>query len=338
MDWDLAQTDVVFLGAGFSRAVTERAPLISDFFADFDEDRHWQLAKFLRDSFGDPKTCNVEAALHKLHQLTCAPLGGIDSFLDECRARHNAIRGEFDQYVLHRLRNLPIPEDSWAGLLLLECSAQTTVVTANYDTIGERLLSSRATVHQCGATDCHHCKMCAILRAECGCSTQSWTIDAANWKGSLLKIHGSIAWRMCTNISCSGATCLLPDEHCRPFKSEPCPCCGQRCSPALVPPSKLKTFEKLQQLQRMWTAAGTALRQAESVLFFGFSVPEADEHVVELIRRTMGKSDKLRRIAVVDVAPDGPASRLRRCLRKPGQVEIETYTVPADRSAPAWLG
>ena len=92
---DIAKTDVVFLGAGFSRAVTVGAsPLMSDFFADLDRREHWILWSFLEQLCDDPKSANVEDALLGLDQLATSPLEGMDPFFDQCRRRQQEVRKE----------------------------------------------------------------------------------------------------------------------------------------------------------------------------------------------------------------------------------------------------
>jgi hypothetical protein len=49
---DLATTDVVFLGAGFSHAATSGAsPLMASFFEDLEKRQYWELWSFLENLF-----------------------------------------------------------------------------------------------------------------------------------------------------------------------------------------------------------------------------------------------------------------------------------------------
>jgi hypothetical protein len=224
---DVASTDVVFLGAGFSRAATNnKSPLMSDFFGRLDRRKHWQLWRFLEETAGNPLTANVETALLCLDQLSASPLEDVDPFFDQCRARHEDVRRELDIYIIERLGSLKLSAGGWAPQVLARASERTTVITTNYDTVADRILSNRRGLrHRTPDTNCHHCKLCRILFDDCSSRPLDRQFDKS-WRGSLLKIHGSIAWRKCNADNCDCRDCLVPDEHCRPFCNDPCPNCG----------------------------------------------------------------------------------------------------------------
>lgn len=272
----MTERDVIFLGAGFSHAATQgAAPLMRNFFEKLEPRKYWTLTSFLRESYNDPKAANVEEALLKLDQLSAAPLDGVDPFFDECRQRHGEVRRELDRYILELLNDPPIYEN-WATHLLDGTGPTTTVITTNYDNVAEIILSKQENLrHRCQDTNCHHCKMCSLLNDdhECGGTIADGRRIVT---GALLKLHGSIAWRQCNDPKCKGAALILPDAHCRTFKHEKCACCGGECSPVLVPPSMVKSFQRIPEIRRMWNAAYLALKAARSITFVGFSFPRSD--------------------------------------------------------------
>jgi len=338
-DWTVGDTDILFLGAGFSRAATDgAAPLMSDFFHALDSRKHWTLSKFLDESFGTFRQANVEEALLKLDQLCASPLVGVDSFFDQCRKRHAEVRKELDLYILERLNNLKIHDGNWAASLLFGASDRTTVITTNYDNLAEAILSHQERRHRTADTNCHHCKMCRILEVDCGCGSAEWGTENPTWRGSLLKLHGSIAWRRCINPECNPRTCLIPDVHCRPFKNEPCDCCGGACSPVLVPPSMVKTFDSFGQIKRMWNGAYQALLSAESLVIFGFSLPRSDAIIAEMLASTIGRTGKLARLAIIDRDPSGPLKRVEEIMaRADGELRVTLHEAPPSGMDPEWL-
>jgi NAD-dependent SIR2 family protein deacetylase len=329
--------DVVFLGAGFAHAATEgAAPLMRNFFDRLDERKYWSLWHFLNQCYDDPHSADIEDALLRVDQLAMAPLDGVDRFFDECRRRCSEIHHELDAYVVERLAHLEI-KPNYASNLLFQAGKHTTVITTNYDNVAERILSGRpGLVHRVPQTNCHHCKMCRILRRDCECGPTS-AIEEPSWQGSLLKLHGSVAWRMCRNSQCDQASCLVPDAHCRPFEEETCACCGEPSSPVLIPPSMVKSFGDFAEIRRMWNAAYEALTQATNVLFFGFSFAQSDALICEMMRSTLGRSKNLKQVGIVDIAADHVAEQIRSVLSDRSDVTVTTFFATGDYSRPDWF-
>jgi NAD-dependent SIR2 family protein deacetylase len=335
---DVATTDVVFLGAGFSRGATGGAsPVMSDFFTRLDRRKYWELWSFLEQLIGNPKQANVEQTLLTLDQLAISPLDGVEPFFDEVRKRHQRVRSELDSYMLEILGKMEIPDDNWPADLLFRAASTTTVITTNYDNLAERILSHQKGLrHRTKNTNCHHCKLCAILSDECRCDGDLSLEEA--WKGSLLKLHGSISWRRCMNADCSTQQCLLPDKHCRPFSNEKCATCGGPCSPVLVPPSMVKTFDKFRGLKQVWSAAYRALTEASSILFWGFSFPTSDVLISQMLRSAITTRPRKIDIGIIDVDPDRPAAMLHELIGGANEhISVHSYPVPRDGAVPDWL-
>lgn len=332
-------TDVLFLGAGFSRAVTNHAsPLMGDFFATLDGREYWLLSKFLEECFGSIAGANVEDAMLKLDQLAAAPFrADVDAFIGQCKRRHADLKKELYQYVVSRLCGLK-PTVSWAANVLFWCSDSSTVITSNYDTVAEQILSRRPGLRHSGPDiNCHHCRMGRVLRDGCECNGPRLGDVRADWKGLLVKLHGSVAWRSCRSETCSQHTCLTPHPSCKAFKDDPCECCGGPCDPVVILPSMQKRFEEVPEMHRMWDAAFRALSEAKRVIFFGFSFPRSDAVISEMMRCTLGRSKLIERIAVVDTDPVAPVARLQNILPNFDKITIDSLVVPGDLSVPHWF-
>lgn len=103
----------------------------------------------------------------------------------------------------------------------------------------------------------------------------------------LLKIHGSLNWLYCS--ACNNLT-LTPEEKgvSRLFtmiNEAICKNCETLFSPVIVPPTFYKDMANV-YLQIIWNRAEKALREAEHVVFCGYSFPDADMHIKYLLKRS----------------------------------------------------
>lgn len=336
--WDVGTTSVVLLGAGFSRAVSDgQMPLMAGFFDRLDRRKHKRLHSFLHDVFGAPDQANVEDALVNLDQLSDSPLQGRSTMCRRWSKHGPAVRAELGAYALERLAFADIHDDNWAANVLAQAGDETTVLTTNYDNLAERILSNRTGItHGHGGTNCPHCRMCRILLDNCECGPSSFT-ERPDWRGSLIKLHGSVAWHMCTNGDCLQHECLVPDPHCRPISTRRCQCCCGNCDPVMVLPTTHKSYERYREIKRMWDAAHDALSDARSLLVFGFSFPTCDALIAQMVRETAVAGRRLSRVGVIDVAPDAVIERIRSCLPRDLKLQIDPLPVPRDGSPPRWL-
>jgi hypothetical protein len=86
----------------------------------------------------------------------------------------------------------------------------------------------------------------------------------------------------------------------------------------------------------MWQAARKAISDAESILLFGFSMPACDELLMQMIRSSVFANRKLRRVASIDLDPNGVMGRFKRCIPRDIDVEINHYPV-VPGVMPVWL-
>jgi hypothetical protein len=345
MDWNIESTSVVIVGAGFSAAATEgRLPLMTGYFDRLKQEKYPELYEFVR-VVGCNKTCerieqaNVERVLLAYDQIRTSPTGVLDDRLDCWRSKLADVQGQMSYYTLDRLKDsLDISEGNWAVQLLAHCGLDTTLVSMNYDNIAEVVLSNRdGMMHSCHSPtpNCPHCKMRLLLQRACSCATRESDLGDA-WRGALVKPHGSIAWKRCQTPGCCSYECLVADEQCRPFEPCNCPYCFKPCGPVLVMPTMSKNLKDLPEIGTMWRAARSAMREAESLLLFGFSMPTSDELLVQLIRSAVEDGRRLKRVASIDLEPGPVLKRFESCL--PAGFDVETFAFPVQRGeVPNWF-
>lgn len=126
---------------------------------------------------------------------------------------------------------------------------------------------------------------------------------------SLLKLHGSANWGICTccnqdiRVEVDKVT-VSPDV----FRALECRHCHKRSfEPLLVPPSWDKT-EYTQVLQPVWQEAVKELALATRVCIIGYSIPEADAFFRYLLTLALAENSKLYKLIVVNL---GKQAKLR---------------------------
>ena len=102
----------------------------------------------------------------------------------------------------------------------------------------------------------------------------------------LLKLHGSLNWLLCPTCNV-----LFFDRYEKSAvrSSEqahriPCPTCQEPRVPLIVPPTFFKVMSNY-FLQCIWKAAEDKLKEANRIIFCGYSFPDADIHVRYLLKR-----------------------------------------------------
>ena len=133
--------------------------------------------------------------------------------------------------------------------------------------------------------------------------------------GNLLKIHGSLNWMYCEKckrldlfISEGMRTAKALDElyHSVPFddayscQGTPCrnPHCNSFINPILITPTYVKDYEN-PHVDQVWKQAEDKLKQADRVVFIGYSLPTDDVEVAMLLKRGLGHLDP-KQITVVE--------------------------------------
>jgi len=343
MDWDMQTTSVVIVGAGFSAAASDgKMPLMTGFFDQLSKEHFSELFDFVTE-VGCSCRCptiaqaNVESVLTSLDQMRTAPARALCGTLAKFRGAFAAIQAQLTSYTLNRLKlGSCVEADNWAAQLLASCGFATTVVSMNYDNLAETILSNRDGIHHGNRNpNCPHCRMRLLLSDACSCNLKSDELGDL-WKGAILKPHGSVAWRRCLNAKCCNHECLVADQHCRPF--EPCKCnyCQTECAPVMVLPTMSKNLNEIREIAVMWEAVYEAIKDAESLLLFGFSLPKSDELLTQTIRSAVNERRKLKRVASIALDPENVLQRFEDCLPPGMNVDATAFPVKVGFD-PIWL-
>lgn len=104
----------------------------------------------------------------------------------------------------------------------------------------------------------------------------------------LLKPHGSLNWLFCP--TCNDLK-ITPNEKgvvnwlMIDFRRAACDECGSVYMPLVVPPTFYKDLKNV-FLGQIWNKADNLLRQANHIIFCGYSFPDADMHIKYLLKRS----------------------------------------------------
>lgn len=339
MEWNLNDTSVVILGAGFSAAATEgRMPLMTGFFDKLTSTSHPFLYQFVSAVAGEVSTANVESVLLALDQIKTAPEVALEGWAENWKAEVPKLRRELSEYTISRLSKALelVDDDNWAINLLADAGPKTTVISMNYDNIADAVLSNRNDIEHGEGGTCPHCKMRFLLEKACSCTGKDTQLTRRDWEGALIKPHGSIAWKRCLNPVCCSYECLVADAQCQPFAPCECPNCQENCGPVIVMPTMSKCLDEIQEIGIMWKAARLAICEAESILLFGFSMPASDELLMQMIRSSIHANGRLRRIASIDLNPSSVLERFSRCV--PTKLSSDSIELPVTLGKPpSWV-
>lgn len=168
-----------------------------------------------------------------------------------------------------------------------------SVISLNYDILIDKVLFKIAADH--GGDDARPSYACDI-------QTEPYLRRKTTY-GELLKLHGSLNWLYCPScrrleigMSPSGSLgdrCPALDELHRQHPLEqhydsgsPCSCpdCETPFRAVMVAPSRAKDYRN-PHIQAIWYRAERVLRKADHVYFVGYSLPDDDVEVIDLLRR-----------------------------------------------------
>jgi hypothetical protein len=290
------------------------------------EDFFPELAAFLRDEFHvdpfDPTSLKaaypplplllslVDTALHRGEPL------GLKYGQRELRKVRQAV--EYAVFALLDYRLRTIPKDKRYYRAALEAvRARTgddpTIITMNYDILIDNAMLGR--------------NEDVVAIPDYGVELSYSRAIQPQKKGLLLKIHGSLNWFYCP--ACSRLSLGISRSLASTYKvtaelfaaghdldawytchGRPCDECRAAAhgdtqafvEPLLITPTHLKDYRN-PHISRLWYLAEKALREAECVVFIGYSLPEDDLEVAYLLKRGLSGKDPSR-ISVVEYDPD----------------------------------
>lgn len=319
-----AKGAVILLGAGASATVG--APLMRGFI-DLAQDYN-QLNMFDKDVLPDIEaTLNLYKKLKSRLLITEEDIENVENLLSIAELVNHILDikiGEeipleiagsvsrFVEAVLVKAIRMPSPASpQWIGLnnassykqvvaALAYYKEKITVITLNYD--------------------------CALEYA-CYCMGVPFTYNRAYGKGAeILKLHGSINWLFCQKESCVSYnkvfigtlkhTVLSGEDDTGTVEVEQKKCleCSAPLRPLIVPPTWGKALEQ-EMLKDAWKQAFKVLSDAETLVSIGYSLPDADPKVRELLHIGL-TSANLRQAMVVVGNDDKTSNRWTRFFRE----------------------
>lgn len=118
---------------------------------------------------------------------------------------------------------------------------------------------------------------------------------------SLLKLHGSLNWLMCSNSTCDNISIYQDDVA---YKAEEqginfnCDVCGHSLLRFIIPPRWDKNDMYSSILQRLWKVAYTKLLEANNLYIIGYSLPDSDIYARYLLSFVLTYNKSLNLIIV----------------------------------------
>ena len=315
-------SDVFILGAGFSRAVSSRMPLTDELGNACLEVDDLRSAPGVPAAFTDKRfeTWLSSIAEPQPYQPEQTNLENQVLFLKFSDAIGRVLGSRVDDV-------LSLPPPRWLAKFVTAAHVrQATVITFNYDTLVECAVDYRKTYLSLAGP-------------------VAWTEvigDVPGWPGGtailaareastfrLLKLHDSLNWYW-TPGDASGLSVArrsLPGtfERSARYTEED----RRRRLPArvpfVVPPSATKSSYYQNRLGReLWIQAGEALQAATHVSLMGYSLPETDLTVSNMLDRTLGGTQVP--VHVVDPDPKDIVARLHR-------LQVEASAEPGSATA-----
>jgi NAD-dependent SIR2 family protein deacetylase len=166
------------------------------------------------------------------------------------------------------------------GLRDASLLTNTVFVTTNYDTLLDDALDAEAVVVEDRGTG----TLVDYGFRELSHRTPSEHSDPRQF--ALLKIHGSLNWLYCP--TCDRLDVTYGSDGVVRLVDEPdgalCLQCEALRTPVIVPPSYYKNMSNV-YLSVVWKTAFHALKQADHIVFCGYSFPDADIHIKYLVKR-----------------------------------------------------
>jgi len=312
---------VLFLGAGATKAVggpmtDEILPAVfagqAQMAGGDSPETIAKLAQFLETQF------HITDGLPKEH-YPGLPL--VMSLLDTALERREPF-ADWDVHQLTELRQaielgtfdvleqalMQFPTNNHYALLstLFAAPAVPHIITTNYDLVVDTALMHLSSARQSSGVPNYYCGIANIAQAE-----QRF--------GTLLKLHGSLNWLFCRTcqrleLGATDSTRFLsrfakiasPDlRSSLTADGAPCGVCGTRLRPLLVAPSHLKDYRN-PHLSQVWYEAQRVLRQADRVIFVGYSLPDDDVEVIYLLKRGLAHLHDPQQITVVEYCEKEP--------------------------------
>ena len=165
--------------------------------------------------------------------------------------------------------------------------ADVTFVTTNYDTLLDDAVDARGVLQERGTGS-------LVDYGFSGLMESSGDPLEDQHQFTVLKIHGSLNWLYCPvcdildiTYASNGVTRLVDEPE-----DALCSNCEALRTPVIVPPSYYKNMSSV-HLATVWGRSYKALKEADQLVFCGYSFPDADMHVKYLVKRAQLNRDAL---------------------------------------------
>ena len=308
---------VYILGAGASHADDKRFPLLNTVFRDFEQpldDRNTTSAKrypylfrWLKNNYSDYRSANIEDVLTYLNFLKESfVFADIASEVEYRNLDHNKIGLELIDYLQHKLN--PIEQRDNLGLhlsLVKRLTPFDSIISFNYDEAID------AAIIEHNRDENNSEKLPQLLNLQYLISKVAnrhslfsplgTTYVADEGVGIVLKLHGSLFWTTCMSTNCPNHFCINMSNEDHIIKNEEdyyrnagftlfpdippfCGLCGGKLERVFIYPSASKQFSLFPKMRVLWQKAHRVLSTATHFVIIGYSLPDTDYHVKNLIR------------------------------------------------------
>lgn len=317
---------VYFLGAGFTKAMADTAPVGNEFFKKaFNPNAHF---------IEDKKINNVKQFIEDIYyplesEGNCPAIEDVLSLIDYVIQRKEALSRKYLLDDLITVRNNLIyligtvikkgvesPQNNlglsreFISLLAKQSDSRISIISSNYDIIIDNALLEKANSCNYG------------IRLRYNLEEPNWPLEgrpheSEEWvfldgrgllnKGNfqLLKIHGSLNWLYCPKCDELDITIGVKGSPIKQEEQSKYLCVNKFCTsnyePLLVTPTMLKIYSNT-FLRRLWTLAEEEISKATELILIGYSLPAADYHIRSLIPKAFAKNKNSKRpkITVVE--------------------------------------
>lgn len=308
---DTPSTVFIFgAGASYSAGVPLQAELVPQLLTESDPQlRNSEIANraraFIKENF-DPQ--DRFPSLEEVFGLIAFCLANETSLSQRWSTRELLeVRGDLIK-ILHYLISRRTTDSTDFRLFwqrVSDLQASLGVITTNYDTLADEAFDVIFPEYLLD-----YCIDLVNHRYPTSVHPFDWWLDAtkptevngdspAN-RVKLIKIHGSLNWKYCSTC---GQVALTPWQHQFNLKRDTfrtffesqrheCSFDGTRLQSLLQPPSHVKTRGNY-IFNRLYDQAAYMLGSASTLVFVGYSFPEADVHIRALVKRTFKDSGQI---------------------------------------------
>lgn len=102
-------------------------------------------------------------------------------------------------------------------------------------------------------------------------------------RGFYLKLHGSVDWFYCTNLTCRAFNKTFPLLE--PTEQYYCSECHEPLELLLIPPILNKEYRRFPFIRKIWNMAAKELTLANEVIIWGYRLPHTDFYVSWLLQQ-----------------------------------------------------